>query len=61
MPSFKIQRHIEIDENFQGINLTEFGFTVAKDIDNDQIVDTFIRTGHFIYDSLRDCIKKEND
>jgi hypothetical protein len=61
MTTFETKRHIEIDENFQGINLTEFGFAVDKHIDNDQIVDTFIRTKYFSYDSLRDCIKKVND
>ena len=61
MTTFETKRHIEIDESFQGFNLTEFTIEVAEQIDNDQIVDTFLRTKHFSYDSLRDCIKKEPD
>ena len=61
MTTFETKRHIEIDENYQGVNLTEFGFSADKHLDNDQIVDTFIRTKNFCYNSLRDCIKKEPD
>jgi len=58
---FEINRHIEINENFQGINLTEFSFNIDNNIDNDQIVDIFIKSNAFTYDSLRDCIKNEPD
>jgi hypothetical protein len=61
MTTFETKRHIEIDENYQVINLTEFGFGADKHLDSDQIVDAFIRTKHFSYDSLRNCIKKEPD
>ena len=59
MTTFETKGHREIDVSYQGINLTEFFFVADNQIDNDQIVDTFIRTKHFSYDSLRDCIKKE--
>jgi hypothetical protein len=59
MTTFETKQHIEINESYQGFNLTEFTIEVAEQIDNDQIVDTFLRTTHFSYDSLRDCIKKE--
>ena len=39
--------------------MTEFAFVVDEKLDNDEIVDTFIRTNDFSYDSLRDCVKKE--
>ena len=61
MTTFKIIRHIENDESYQGINLTEFAFVVDEKMDNDEIVDTFIRTNNFSYDSLRDRVKKEPD
>ncbi len=61
MIKFEAIRHIEIDESFQGINLTEFSFNSAGIFNNDQIVDTFIRTKHFTYESLRDCVKREPD
>ncbi|WP_215226765.1 hypothetical protein [Echinicola shivajiensis] len=41
--------------------MTEFNIRVTEQIDSDQIVDTFLRTKHFSYDSLRDFIKKEPD
>jgi len=61
MTTFETKRHIEIDESYQGINLTEFTIGVDEQIDNDHIVDTFIRSKQFSFDSLRDCIKAEPD
>lgn len=55
------KRHIEINEGYQGINLTEFPFEIDELITNDQIVDTFIRSKQFSFDSLRDCVKAEPD
>jgi hypothetical protein len=55
------KRHIEINEGFQGINLTEFAIAVDELINNDQIVETFIRSKQFSFDSLRDCVKAEPD
>jgi hypothetical protein len=54
-------RHIEIDESYQGLNFTEFGLDEDRKIDNDQIVDKFIRSKQFSFDSLRDCVKDEPD
>lgn len=59
MINFETKRHIEIDENYQSINLTEFAIKVDIQVDNDQIVDAFIRSNQFSYDSLRDCVKVE--
>ena len=59
MTTFETKRHVKVDESYQGFNLTEFTIEGAEQIDNEQIVDTFLRTKHFSYDSLRDCIKKE--
>lgn len=61
MVTFETKRHIEINESYQGINLTEFAIGVDDQIDNDQIVDSFIRSKQFSLDSLRDCIKAEPD
>jgi hypothetical protein len=59
MTTFETKKHIEINEGYQGINLTEFLIKADDQTTNDQIVDTFIRSASFAYDSLRDCIKKE--
>lgn len=61
MTTFETKRHIEIDESYQGINLTEFDIKVDEQIDNDKVVDTFIRSKQFLFDSLRDCVKAEPD
>ncbi|PZX53114.1 hypothetical protein LV84_03321 [Algoriphagus ratkowskyi] len=61
MTTFETKRYIEIEENYQGINLTEFEFKVDEHIDNDKIVDTFIRSKQFSFNSLRDCMKAEPD
>jgi hypothetical protein len=61
MTTIKTNRHIEINEGYQGINLTEFAIGVDELISNDQIVDTFIRSKQFSFDSLRDCVKAEPD
>ncbi len=61
MTTFETKRHIEIDESYQGINLTEFVIQVDEQMDNDQIVDTFVRSKQFSFDSLRDCVKAEPD
>lgn len=59
MTAFDAKRHIEIDVNYQGVNLTEFDIIVDEQIDNDNIVGTFFRSKQFSFDSLRDCIKTE--
>jgi hypothetical protein len=61
MTTYETKRHIEIDESYQGINLTEFAIKVDEQMDNDHIVDTFIRSKQFSFDSLRDCVKAEPD
>jgi hypothetical protein len=61
MTTIDTKRHIEINEGYQGINLTEFAIGVDELISNDQIVDTFIRSKQFSFDSLRDCVKTELD
>ena len=61
MTIFETKRHIEIDESYQGINLTEFDVKVDEQINNDKVVDTFIRSKQFLFDSLRDCVKAEPD
>jgi len=55
------KRHIEINEGFQVINLTEFAIGVDKQICNDEIIDNFIRSKQFSFDCLRDCVKAEPD
>jgi hypothetical protein len=59
MITFEINRHIEKNENYQGFNLTEFTFIADDKIVNDQIIDTFLHSRHFTFDSLRN-VEKHN-
>lgn len=59
MTTFKTNRLIEINEGYQGINLTEFAIWVEEQISNDQIIKTFICSKNYSFDSLRDCVKAE--
>ena len=61
MINFEIKGHREIDISYQGINLTEFSFKANKQISNKEILDTFLRTKHFAFDSLRDCQKSDTE
>ena len=57
MTTFETIRHIEIDESYQGINLTEFSILADDNVANDQIIQAFIRSTNFSFDSLRNVIK----
>ena len=59
MTAFKIIRHRETFEGYQGCNLTEFKFHADDIIAADQVVDTFLHSDSFKYDSLLDAIKRE--
>lgn len=61
MTTFEIKKHIEIAEGYQGFNLTEFFFTTDINDTTDQIVETFIRSTHFTFDSLRDVVKNDTE
>ena len=61
MTSFEAKRHIEIYEGYQGINLTDFSIGTAKDLNSDNIVNAFIRSDQFTYDSLPDRVKSETN
>jgi hypothetical protein len=57
MTAFEAKQHIIINENYQGINLTEFTLKVDEQMDNDKIVDTFIQSRQFSSDNLQDHTK----
>ena len=59
--TFEVKRHIETNESYQGFNLTEFTFNLSGYLDNDQIAETFIRSSHFSFESLRDVLKNNPD
>ncbi|RYX81523.1 hypothetical protein EON73_04770 [bacterium] len=61
MTTFEIKQHIEINESYQGINLTEFSILTDNSTSNDQIVETFIHSNLFSIDSLRDVIKYNSE
>lgn len=60
MTAFKIKRHLEIDEDYQGINLTEFELLDEDYFSNEELLNQFIHSTHFTFDSLRDIIKNKS-
>ena len=61
MTTFETKLHTEINENYQGINLTQFLISGANDEENEHIIETFIHSTSFKVDSLRDVIKNDTD
>jgi hypothetical protein len=59
MIEFDKINHIEFNENFQGVNLTEFTIRTDNKTTTDEIVDSFIQSKSFTYESLSNCIKEE--
>jgi len=59
MTTFELIRHLEIDEAFQGINLTEFHYSNENPLPNYQLLDSFIHSKHFTSDSLRDVVTND--
>ena len=59
MTGFKIIRHSETFEGYQGCILTEFKFQPDKVLTENQVVEKFLHSDSFKYDSLLDAIKRE--
>lgn len=61
MTIIDFKRHIELNEGYQGINLTEFTIEIDSLISNDQIISDFIHSEQFAFQSLRNCVKVDPD
>ena len=59
MTAFKMIRHSETFEGYQGCILTEFRFQLDKTLTEEQVVDNFLHSDSFKNDSLLDAIKRE--
>jgi hypothetical protein len=57
MTDFKLNRHFEINEHYQGANITEFHYSNPKDVSNDYILNDFLKSGHIEKDCIRDYVK----
>ncbi len=57
MHQFTITSHLEFSESYQGFAWTEFAIKGDEHKDADHIVDAFLHSTAYSYDSLYDCIK----
>lgn len=61
MITFANKRHVEFKVNDQVTLLAEFTCAADKEISNDQILETFIRSNSFVIDRLPEGVKNEPD
>ncbi len=57
MPVFKLNSQKEIDEDFQGINLSEFTYSNFENLSDENLLDSFIHLSSFTEESRRERIK----
>lgn len=57
MKTFTIKKHIEISENYQGINITEFLFS-ENNSSNENLLLAFIKSRSFTHESIPIVVKK---
>lgn len=55
----EVKQHIEVHENFQGFNLTEFSFSDNEGLSCEELVELFIRSTHYKFDCLPDVVKAD--
>ncbi len=61
MLTCKVKRHIEVNENFQGFNLTEFQYSDTGDLPSNEIAEQFIRSQYFKFDCLPEVVKNNSE
>ena len=57
MLDYNIKRHIEIDEQYQGVNITEFFYSDTSNYSNQDIINNFLHSNHIENDCIRNYIK----
>ena len=57
MPHFTLTTHLEFTQDYQGFAWTEFALELDGQENTDQIVEAFLHSTAYSYDSLYDCIK----
>lgn len=57
MTDFKIKKHFEINEQYQGANITEFYYSNPFDSGNDDILNDFLHSNVIENDCIRDIVK----
>jgi len=58
MTKFQFIRQECKDQNHQGICLTEFSFLRSNDFSEEQMIDSFLHSPHFSFESLRGVVKR---
>lgn len=57
MAVFELKSQEEIDEKYQGINLSKFKFSDNKNDSEEELIDDFIHSKSFTEESCREIIK----
>lgn len=61
MPVFKLNSQKEIDEDYQGVNISEFIFSNAENLSEVNLIDSFIHSKSFTEESRREIIKIDTE
>lgn len=61
MPVFKLNSQKEIDEECQGINLSEFAFSNDQKLEEVELIDFFIHSKSFTDESRREIVKNDTE
>jgi hypothetical protein len=57
MTDFKIKSHLEINEQYQGANITEFYYSSSEHTSDDDIINDFLHSNHIENDCIRDYVR----
>ena len=57
MPTFKLNFQKEIDEDYQGINISEFKYSNPEYLSEESLIDLFVHSESFTKESRREIIK----
>jgi hypothetical protein len=60
MPAFNLNSQKEIDEGYQGINISEFTYSNDENLSEENLVDLFVHSVSFTEESRRESIKNHS-
>ncbi len=61
MSVFKLNYQKEIDEDYQGVNISEFTYTNAENFSEENLIDLFVHSKSITEESRREIIKKDTE
>jgi hypothetical protein len=61
MPTFKLNSQKEINEDYQGINISQFTYSNAENVSEEFLIDLFFHSKSFTEESIREIIKNDTE